>query len=83
MFSFVRHLEWCSHIVFSTFLFNSYIDIVTRLKYFLERLVEFAPPKCYYIFIGKTYTIDNYQMTNVFNMLDHLLTNIIYISIQR
>ena len=29
-------------------------------------------------FSGKTYSIDNYEIANFFNMLDHLLTNIIY-----
>ena len=38
--------------------------------------MEFVPPKCYYFFIGKTYSIDNYEMTNVLNMLDHVSTNI-------
>ena len=28
-----------------------------------------------YFFIGKTYSTDNYEMPNVFNMLDGLLTN--------
>ena len=33
------------------------------------------PPKYYYFFIAKTNSIDNYKTTNVFNVLDHQLTN--------
>ena len=33
-------------------------------------------------YIGKTYSIENYEMSNIFNMLDHLLTNINYTAIQ-
>ena len=29
--------------------------------------------KIYYFFIGKAYSIDNYEMTKFFKMLDHLL----------
>ena len=36
----------------------------------------------YYFFIVKIFSIDNYEMTNVFNMLDYLLTNINYTAIQ-
>ena len=31
---------------------------------------------------GKSYSIDNYVMANVFNMLDHLLININYTVMQ-
>ena len=34
---------------------------------------------CYYFFIGKIYSIDNYEMTNIFNMLDYLSANINYV----
>ena len=40
--------------------------------------MEFVRPKFNYFFISKTYSIDGCEMTNVFNMLDHLLTNMIY-----
>ena len=40
------------------------------------------PPKFYYSFIGKTCCFNNYEMTNVFNMLDDLLTIINYTAIQ-
>ena len=33
-------------------------------------------------FIGQAYSIDNYEMTNVFNMLDYLLTNVNYLVAQ-
>ena len=36
----------------------------------------------YYFVIGKTYRIDNYEMTNVFYMFGHLLTNINYTAVQ-
>ena len=34
--------------------------------------MEFVPPKFYYFFISPKFSIDNYEMTNVFNMLDFL-----------
>ena len=41
------------------------------------------PPKFYQFFISKTYiTINNYEMTNAFYMLNHLLTNIYYTAMQ-
>ena len=40
------------------------------------------PQNCYCFVIGKTYSIDDHEMTNVFNMLDHALTNMIYVVIQ-
>ena len=39
------------------------------------------PPKYYYFFIAKTNSIDNYKI-NVFNVLDHQLTNRNYTAIQ-
>ena len=63
------------------FLFNlyyCYIDVEVLLC-IIKLLLEFGPPKFYCFFIGKTYSIDNYEMTNVFNMLYHLFTNINYI----
>ena len=36
----------------------------------------------YYFFIGKRHRIDDYEITNVFNMLDVLLTNMNYTAIQ-
>ena len=35
-----------------------------------------------FFFIRKKYNIDEFEMTNVFNMLNHLLTNMNYIVIQ-
>ena len=32
----------------------------------------------YDFFIGKTYNIGDHEIANVFNMLDHLLANMIY-----
>ena len=40
------------------------------------------PPKFYYSFIGKTCCFNNYEMKNVFNMLDDLLTIINYTAMQ-
>ena len=40
-------------------------------------------PTFYYFFIGKPYSIDNYEKTNFFNMLDYLLTNVNYTAIQK
>ena len=37
---------------------------------------------CILFFIGETYSIDNYEMTNVFDILEYLLTNIINTAIQ-
>ena len=34
-------------------------------------------------FIGQAYSIDSYEMTNVFNMRDNLLTNINYTVAQK
>ena len=42
--------------------------------------MEFVPPRFYYLFNDKTFNIDDYEMTNIFKMLDHLLTNMIYIA---
>ena len=36
----------------------------------------------YYFFISKGHRIDGYEITNVFNMLDVLLTNMNYTAIQ-
>ena len=33
--------------------------------------------------MDKTYSDDDFEMTNIFNMPDHLLTNINYTAIQR
>ena len=35
------------------------------------------------LFIDKTYFIGDYEMTNVFNMLGHPMTNINYTAIQK
>ena len=44
---------------------------------------EICATKSFIIFfIYETYSIDNYKLTNVFNMLDHLLTNINYTAMQ-
>ena len=36
----------------------------------------------YYFFIRKTYSFNNYEITDVYNGLDHLLTNIKYTDLQ-
>ena len=40
--------------------------------------MEFLPPRFYYFAIGKTYSIGDHEITNILNMLEHLLTNMIY-----
>ena len=34
--------------------------------------------ECYYLFIGKIFCIDDYEMTDVLNILNHLLINMVY-----
>ena len=45
--------------------------------------MKFGLPKFFHFFFDKTYSVDNYEMTNVFNILDHLLTNINDTAIQK
>ena len=63
-----------------TFLYDCYIDITKCFNIFqyfiLKELLNFCHQNFITFFICKTYSINNYEMTNVFNMLDHLLTNI-------
>ena len=49
-----------------------YIDV------FIIFVIFYLMTKCYYLFIGKIFCIDDYEMTDVLNILNHLLINMVY-----
>ena len=71
VFSFVRRVELCSYIFvfFFTFLLNCDTDIINFANILLNDFVDFVPPKNYYFFIGKVYSVDNYEMANILTWL--------------
>lgn len=75
------HLNDVFNFVHMYFFFTSFY-CNKLFQYFIKWPVEIVPSKFYYFFIDKICSINNYEMANVFKMLDHLLKNINYTVIQ-
>ena len=70
MFSSLRRVELFSDMMLFTFLYICYTDIIKSVNSLLNDFGNLCYQNFIIFFIDKAYSINNYEITNVFNMLD-------------